>query len=136
MPIAPCLSGTVNGQALNGFGPQDLYDLAKIIHGEARGECFEGMVAVGAVVLNRVAHRDFPDTIQEVIHQPRQFSSVDDGQFFMEPDEASYRAALAAIQGYDPTDGCLFFYNPVIATARWSFQQQTDRTIGNHRFTR
>lgn len=94
------------------------------------------MVAVGAVVLNRVAHEEFPDTIQEVIYQPRQFSSVDDGQFFLEPDEVSYRAAFLALQGIDPTDGCLFFYNPAIATARWSFQRKTDHTIGNHRFTR
>lgn len=110
--------------------------MAKIIHAEARGENFDGMVAVGAVVLNRVEDQNFPNTVEEVIHQPRQFSSVADGQFNLEPDSLAYEAALRAIQGYDPTNGCLFFYNPAIATVAWSFQRETEVVIGNHIFTK
>jgi len=94
------------------------------------------MVAVGAVVLNRVENSDFPDTIEEVIHQPKQFSSVADGQFQLEPDSLSYEAAYEAFKGNDPTNGCLYFYNPDIATVAWSFQRETEVVIGNHIFTK
>ncbi|MBM7615239.1 N-acetylmuramoyl-L-alanine amidase [Alkaliphilus hydrothermalis] len=94
------------------------------------------MVAVGAVVLNRVRDSHFPDTIEGVINQPKQFSSVADGQFDLEPDSLSYDAAYEAIEGNDPTNGCLYFYNPNIATVAWSFQRETEIVIGNHHFTK
>lgn len=114
---------------------EDIYLLAKIIHGEARGESIEGKIAVGAVVLNRVEDDRFPNSIKEVILQPRQFSSVDDGQFQLEPDSTSYEAAYQSILGKDPTEGCVFFYNPTIATAEWSFKRKTEVVIGRHHFT-
>lgn len=131
------LSGTfAQGSVLLGYKSEDLYLLAKIIHAEARGENLEGKIAVGAVVLNRVKDERFPDTIEEVILQPKQFSSVDDGQFMLEPDENSYKAAFECVLGKDPTDGCVFFYNPDIATAKWSFQRKTEIVIGRHHFTK
>lgn len=94
------------------------------------------MVAVGAVVLNRVKHKEFPNSIEMVIYQPKQFSSVSDGQFELEPNNMAFDAAVEAIKGNDPTNGCLYFYNPLIATATWSFQRKTEHTIGNHTFTK
>ncbi len=119
-----------------GYKAQDIYLLAKIIHAEARGETLEGKIAVGAVVLNRVEDERFPDSIEAVILQPRQFSSVADGQFTLEPDESCYNAAYHCIMGNDPTNGCVFFYNPAIATVKWSFQRETEIIIGGHHFTR
>lgn len=91
---------------------------------------------MGAVVMNRVNSRDFPNSIGEVILQPRQFSSVDDGQFQLEPGKEAYDAAMKAIMGDDPTKGCLFFYNPEISTAQWSFKRETVIVIGGHHFTK
>ncbi|WP_261305120.1 cell wall hydrolase [Paenibacillus andongensis] len=112
-----------------------LDELARIIHSEARGESFLGQVAVGAVVLNRVQSEKFPDSITEVIHQPGQFSAVDDGQFNLKPNLSAYRAAKAALNGLDPTTGALYFYNPDIAQASWSKKRPAKITIGNHVFT-
>ncbi|MDU0200606.1 MULTISPECIES: cell wall hydrolase [Paenibacillus] len=112
-----------------------LDELARIIHSEARGESFLGQVAVGAVILNRVQSEQFPDSITEVIHQPGQFSSVDDGQFALQPNETAYRAAAAALNGMDPTTGALYFYNPVTAKASWSKSRIKKITIGHHAFT-
>ncbi len=107
-----------------------------MIHGEARGESYEGKLAVGAVVMNRVKSPLFPNTIKEVIYQPRAFTCVDDGQINLEPDEESYRAAFDALLGIDPTDGCLFYYNPKTATSRWMRQRRSIHvvSIGNHVF--
>jgi N-acetylmuramoyl-L-alanine amidase len=110
-------------------------EMAQIIHSEARGESFLGQVAVGAVVLNRVQSREFPDSITEVIHQPGQFSAVDDGQFNLKPNLSAYRAAKAALNGLDPTNGALFYYNPDITKSSWSKKRSTKITIGNHVFT-
>jgi N-acetylmuramoyl-L-alanine amidase len=112
-----------------------LDEMARIIHSEARGESFLGQVAVGAVVLNRVQSEQFSDSITEVIHQPGQFSSIDDGQFNLKPNESAYRAAKAALNGLDPTTGALYFYNPDIAKASWSKKRPAKITIGNHIFT-
>jgi N-acetylmuramoyl-L-alanine amidase len=113
---------------------QDIYLLAKLIHSEARGEPYIGQVAVGAVVLNRVKNGQFPDTIKEVIYQPFAFTAVDDGQFNLEPDESSYKAAEDAFTGWDPSYGSLFYYNPVIATSSWIFTRETVTEIGKHIF--
>ncbi|SCY66777.1 Cell Wall Hydrolase [Alkaliphilus peptidifermentans DSM 18978] len=94
------------------------------------------MIAIGAVILNRVADENFPNTVEGVILQPNQFCSVRDGQFDLEPNESAYEAAYQAILGVDPTNGSLFFYNPDIATAVWSFQRPIEAVIGNHRFTK
>ncbi|WP_243141138.1 cell wall hydrolase [Alkaliphilus pronyensis] len=131
------ISGTrLTENSIAGYTTKDIDYLAKIIHAEARGESFEGMVAIGAVILNRVEDDSFPSTIEEVIFQPNQFCSVKDGQFHLEPSRLAYDAAFRAIMGNDPTNGCLFFYNPQIATAVWSFQRPVEAVIGNHRFTK
>lgn len=119
------------------YNKEDLELLARIIHGEARGEPYEGQVAVGAVVLNRVKSQGFPNTIREVIFQKNQFSAVSDGQFYLEPNETAYRAARDALSGRDPSLGALFFYNPKTAkTLHWLSQRETTIVIGNHVFAK
>lgn len=110
--------------------------LARLINGEARGEPYQGQVAVGAVVLNRVKSPEFPNTIAGVIYQKGQFSCVTDGQFDKPIDEKStvYKAAKEAMNGADPTNGALFFYNPKTTKSKWLFSLKTLATIGNHRF--
>lgn len=112
----------------------DLYLLAKLIYSEARGEVYEGQVAVAAVVLNRVADAGFPNTLQGVIYQPWAFTALHDGQFALEPNGTAYQAAQDAMNGWDPTYGCLYYYNPRTATSSWIFSRQIIVTIGNHVF--
>lgn len=110
--------------------------LARLINGEARGESYQGQVAVGAVVLNRVKSSQFPNTIPAVIYQKGQFSCVTDGQFdkAISKDSTVYKAAKEALSGVDPTNGALYFYNPKTAKSKWLFSLKTVATIGNHRF--
>ncbi|MGM0500042.1 MAG: cell wall hydrolase [Bacillota bacterium] len=111
--------------------------LARIIHGEARGEDFRGKVAVGSVILNRIKSNRFPDTIRDVILQKGQFSSLMDGQANYYPGEEELQAARAALLGYDPTLGSIFFYNPDIATnTAWISQRNFVTRIGGHVFLR
>ena len=112
----------------------DLYLLAKLIHSEARGEPYTGQVAVGAVVLNRVKDAGFPNTLQGVIYQPWAFTALHDGQFDLEPNSTAYQAAQDALNGWDPTYGCLYYYNPATATSAWIWSRTTVITIGNHVF--
>ncbi len=116
---------------------EDIIQLAYVIHGEARGENFEGKVAVGAVVLNRVRHNKFPNSIREVILQKGQFSCIQDGQANLYPVKSSIEAAKAALLGYDPTYGAIFFYNPRIATnVKWISGRPVVTKIGSHVFSR
>jgi len=111
--------------------------LARIIHGEARGEDFKGKVAVGSVILNRIKSNRFPNTIRDVILQKGQFSSLMDGQANYYPGEEELQAARAALLGYDPTLGSIFFYNPDIATnTAWISQRNFVTRIGGHVFLR
>lgn len=112
----------------------DLYDLARVVHGEARGESFEGQVAVAAVVLNRVFSGQFGRTIQDVIFQPWAFTAINDGQFYLQPNASATRAVEAAIKGWDPTYGALYYWNPVTATSKWIWSRQISSRIGNHVF--
>nr|WP_319946939.1 cell wall hydrolase [Paenibacillus caseinilyticus] len=113
-----------------------LEQMARIIHAEARGESYTGQVAVGAVVMNRVNHSMFPGSIREVIFQEGQFDAVLDGQYKLKPNASAYRAAREALNGSDPTKGSLFYYNPKIATSKWSMSRPRVTKIGNHVFTR
>lgn len=117
---------------------EDLMLLARLIYAEARGECFTGQVAVGAVILNRTKSPYFPNTIREVIMQCDdrvfQFTPVEDGSINLEPDERAIRAAIEALNGRDPTRGALFFYNPKIASDRWIRTLPVVTKIGNHVF--
>ncbi len=112
----------------------DLYLLAKCIYAEARGEPYQGQVAVGAVILNRVESADFPNTVAGVIYQPWAFTAVHDGQINMVPDDNAYSAAQDALNGWDPTYGCLYYYNSQTATSKWIFNRKTVVTIGRHVF--
>lgn len=119
----------------NSYTNSDEYLLAKTIHAEARGEPYIGKVAVGAVILNRVKSSEFPNTISGVVYQPWAFTAVHDGQINLTPDEESKRAARDAMSGWDPTYGCLYYYNPVKATSKWIFSTKTVMEIGNHIFS-
>ncbi len=129
-------SSTSSKTSSNGSDMTNL--LARLINGEARGESYEGQVAVGAVVLNRVESAEFPNTISGVIYQKGQFSCVTDGNFnkAIDPDSTVYKAAKEAMNGVDPTGGALFFYNPKTAKSDWLFTLETLTTIGNHRFSK
>ena len=108
--------------------------LARLVSGEARGEPYVGEVAVAAVVLNRVRHDAFPDTISGVIFQAGAFDAVWDGQFDQTPTDSARRAARDAMTGWDPTGGCVYYYNPVTATNPWIWTRQVQLTIGEHAF--
>lgn len=112
----------------------DVYLLARIISAEARGEPYAGQVAVGAVVLNRVRHPSFPDTLSGVIYQTDAFTAVSDGQFDQPIAESAYRAAQDALNGSDPSGGAIYYFNPATATSAWIWSRPLLVTIGNHRF--
>lgn len=118
------------------YSNTDVTLLARLIYGEARGENFTGQVAVGAVVMNRVKSSSFPNTISGVIYQPYAFTAVADGQINFSPDATAIRAAKQAMNGYDPTYGAIYYYNPAIATSTWIFSRKTTITIGNHVFAK
>ena len=123
-----------SGAASSGTTSNDVYLLARVIYGEARGEPYKGQVAIGAVVLNRVRSAQFPNTIAGVIYQRGAFDAVSDGQINLAPDQNALRAARDALNGYDPTGGCLFYYNPKTATSKWMLSRPVLLRIGNHVF--
>ena len=123
-----------NSGSNSNYTNSDLYMLAKCIYAEARGESYTGQVAVGAVILNRLASSSFPNTISGVIYQKGAFTAVSDGQINLEPDRTAMNAASDAMNGWDPTYGCLYYYNPAVATSSWIFGRQTVTTIGKHVF--
>ena len=123
-----------SSSASSNYTSSDLYLLAKCIYAEARGESYTGQVAVGAVILNRVASSKFPNTISGVIYQKNAFTAVSDGQINLEPDKTAMNAASDAMNGWDPTYGCIYYYNPAVATSSWIFGRQTVTTIGKHVF--
>ena len=108
--------------------------LARIISAEARGEPYMGQVAVGAVVLNRVEHHSFPDTLSGVVYKNGAFSCLYDGQFNEPISESAYKAATDAINGLDPSGGAIYYYNPQKSTNKWIFSRPIITTIGSHRF--
>ena len=108
--------------------------LARIISAEARGEPYMGQVAVGAVVLNRVEHPSFPDTLSGVVYQKGALSCLYDGQFNEPISESAYKAATDAINGLDPSGGAIYYYNPKKSTNKWIFSRPIITTIGSHRF--
>jgi spore cortex-lytic enzyme len=117
-----------------GANQGDVYLLARAVHGEARGEPYIGKVAVAAVILNRVKDPRFPNTIAGVIYQPGAFTAVSDGQINLAPDEESLRAARDAMNGWDPTYGAIYYYNPAKTTNKWIWSRPVHIVIGKHRF--
>lgn len=120
--------------AASAAGTSDVELLAHCVYGEARGEPYVGKVAVAAVVLNRVKSSSFPNTISGVIYQEGAFTCVSDGQLYLTPDEDAYRAARDALNGWDPTYGCLYYYNPATAVSAWIWSREVRLTIGAHSF--
>jgi N-acetylmuramoyl-L-alanine amidase len=112
----------------------NIYLLARIISAEARGEPYTGQVAVGAVVLNRVEHPSFPDTLAGVIYQNGAFTAITDGQFNEPISDSAYRAARDALNGWDPTGGCIYYYNPAKTSNKFIWSRPVIITIGAHRF--
>lgn len=123
-------------QGAPGTDTGDVQLLARLIHGESRGEPYEGKVAVGAVVLNRTSDSRFPKTIAGVIYQPGAFDAVYDGQINLAPDASSLKAARDAMNGWDPSYGCIYYYNPNTATSSWIWSRQIVVVIGNHNFAK
>ena len=131
-------TGSSGSQGSNSSGTNtssgDVYLLARCIYGEARGETYKGQVAVGAVILNRVRSSSFPNSISGVIYQPGAFSVVSDGQIKLSPDNSAVKAAKDAMNGWDPTGGCLYYYNPKKTSNQWIRSRPIVTTIGEHVF--
>ena len=108
--------------------------LARAIYGEARGEPYTGQVAVGAVIMNRVRSSKFPNTIAGVIYQSGAFDAVSDGQINLQPDSTAKKAAQDALNGWDPSYGAIYYFNPSTATNKWIWSRPMTVTIGKHRF--
>ena len=128
------LSGNSSSSNSSSYSDADVQLLARLIYGEARGESYVGQVAVGAVVMNRIKSSSFPNTMSGVIYQRYAFTAVDDGQINLTPDATAKKAAQDAMNGWDPTYGAIYYYNPVTATSSWIFSRKTTVTIGNHVF--
>ena len=131
---AAALGMSLGGSSQASQSSGDLYLLAKTVYAEARGESYEGQVAVAAVILNRVESPKFPNTIAGVVYQPWAFTAVHDGQINLEPNQTAYNAARDAMNGWDPTYGCLYYYNAATATSKWIYSRKTIVTIGKHVF--
>ena len=108
--------------------------LSRVVYGEARGESYTGQVAVAAVVLNRVKSSSFPNTISGVVYQSGAFDCVSDGQINLTPDATARKAAQDALNGWDPTYGAIYYFNPATATNKWIWSRPMTVTIGKHRF--
>lgn len=110
--------------------------MARVVNGEARGETYEGKVAVASVILNRLESPGFPKTVSAVISQTNAFTCMDDGQYNLTPNHSAYQAVIDAFQGWDPSSGSVYYYNSSTATNEWIFTRSTVKRIGNHLFAR
>ncbi|TFE24370.1 spore cortex-lytic enzyme [Cohnella luojiensis] len=146
-PTAEGLPQTPGGNAIEGdaklpasnnlgFTEKDLKIMANAVFGEARGEPYEGQVAVAAVIINRVKSPEFPNTPTGVIFQPLAFTAVADGQIWLTPNEKAIKAVKDAMSGWDPSDGCTYYFNPETATSKWIWTRPQYKTIGKHIFCR
>jgi len=120
----------------SGFSQNDIQLMANAVHGEARGEPYNGQVAVAAVILNRVNSPSFPNTVAGVIFEPRAFTAVADGQIWLEPNPTSKKAVMDAINGWDPTGNAIYYFNPDTATSAWIWSRPQIKQIGKHIFCR
>lgn len=134
---AAAMGITLSGSTSSSGGTSsssDLTLLARLVYAEARGEPYTGQVAVAAVVLNRMRSSSFPNTMAGVIYQSGAFDCVSDGQINLTPNATSKKAAQDALNGWDPSYGCLYYYNPATATSRWMLSRPIKLNIGNHAF--
>lgn len=127
-------SNNVSNAGSKGFSENDIKLMSNAVYGEARGEPYEGQVAVAAVILNRVKSTSFPNTVSGVIFQPRAFTAVADGQIYLTPNAKAREAVMQAINGWDPSNGCLYYFNPETATSPWIWTRTQMKTIGKHIF--
>lgn len=123
-----------NVQLPSKYSEQDLKLISNAVYGEARGEPYEGQVAVAAVILNRIEHADFPDTVGGVIFQPGAFTAVSDGQIWLTPNERAKEAVIDAINGWDPSENAIYYFNPITATSKWIWSRPQIKKIGLHIF--
>lgn len=130
------ISSSSSSSSSGSYSSNDIYLLAKVIGAEARGESYTGQVAVGAVVLNRVKHSSFPDTISGVVYQSGAFSCVTDSNWNTTPNDTAKKAAQDAINGWDPSGGAIYYYNPAKTSNAWIRQRPVIVTIGSHIFCR
>ncbi len=128
----PAQSTSVN--VPHGFSQNDITLLANAVYGEARGEPYEGQVAVASVILNRVKHHTFPNTVSGVIFEPRAFTAVADGQIWLTPNDTAKRAVIDAINGWDPSENAIYYFNPDTATSGWIWSRPQIKRIGKHIF--
>lgn len=133
-PATLAALGISGGSSSSSSSSNDVTLLARLISGEARGESYTGQVAVGAVVLNRVEHPSFPNTIAGVIYQSGAFTCLSDGEFNKPVEDSAYRAARDALNGWDPSGGAIYYFNPATATSKWIWSRPLIVVIGNHRF--
>lgn len=127
-------TGTTKVNVPQGFSQNDINLMANAVYGEARGEPYEGQVAVAAVILNRVRSATFPNTISGVIFEPRAFTAVADGQIWLTPNETAKQAVLDAINGWDPSGNAMYYFNPDTATSGWIWTRPQIKQIGKHIF--
>ncbi|MBW3110967.1 MULTISPECIES: spore cortex-lytic enzyme [Bacillaceae] len=118
----------------NGFSQNDIQLMANAVYGESRGESYTGQVAVAAVILNRVRSASFPNTVAGVIYEPGAFTAVADGQINLTPNETAKKAVLDAVNGWDPSDGAIYYFNPDTATSSWIWSRPQIKQIGKHIF--
>jgi N-acetylmuramoyl-L-alanine amidase len=130
------LGVTLGKNSSSSLSSSEMNLLARCVYSEARGEPYSGQVAVAAVVLNRVRSSSFPNTIAGVIYQKGAFTAVSDGQINLTPNQTAYNAARDALNGWDPTNGCLYYYNPATATSKWIWSLKVEIKIGRHAFAR
>ena len=127
-------TGNDPGSSNNSYSSSDYQLLARLISAEARGEPYLGQVAVGAVVLNRIEHPSFPNSISGVIYQKNAFTCINDGQFDKAVADSAYKAARDALNGLDPSGGAIYYFNPSTATSSWIWSRPVIKTIGRHKF--
>lgn len=127
-------TGKDTSKGFGGYSSSDYQLLARLISAEARGEPYQGQVAVGAVVLNRIEHPSFPNSMSGVIYQKGAFSCIDDGQFNVAVADSAYSAARDALNGLDPSGGAIYYFNPSTATSSWIWSRPLIKVIGKHRF--
>lgn len=134
MGIFNSSSSSSSGSSNNTVNSSNLNLLSRVIYGEARGEPYTGQVAVAAVVLNRVRSSSFPNSVSGVVYQSGAFDCVSDGQINMTPNDTARKAAQDALNGWDPTYGAIYYFNPSTATNKWIWSRPMTITIGKHRF--
>ena len=130
------ISSSNSSSSSGGNNSNDLNLLSRVVYSEARGEPYVGQVAVAAIVLNRVSHSSFPNSVAGVVYQSGAFDAVSDGLINLTPDSTARKAAQDAINGWDPTYGCIYYFNPSTATSKWIWSRPQVLTIGKHIFCR